>query len=72
MRYLGDNSPATIGVNAGVSELTNTTAYVGFGMWGDRRLPGRVQIVTSGTRTPGSYVPWAGDQKVGIGFEILA
>jgi hypothetical protein len=60
-RYNGDSAPAAIGFSAGTAIISNTTAYVGFGMYGSWRLPGRIQITTSATgttpKTAGVYVP---------------
>ncbi|KAG5668802.1 hypothetical protein PVAND_016727 [Polypedilum vanderplanki] len=63
-RYNLDSAPETNGFLAGNSIINNSPAYVGFGMWGDRRLPGRIQISTVGTRTAGGYVPWGAEQQV--------
>jgi hypothetical protein len=67
-RYNNDAAPATVGFSAGISIVSNTTAYVGFGMYGTWRLPGRVQITTStiGTapKTPGVYVPLTTEHHV--------
>jgi hypothetical protein len=67
-RYNNDAAPATNGLSAGDSIINGAPAYVGFGMYADRRLPGRLQITTTATgttpKTAGVYVPWAIEHQV--------
>ncbi|KAG5667643.1 hypothetical protein PVAND_015617 [Polypedilum vanderplanki] len=66
--YLDDNAPAINGFYAGNSTINNSPVYVGWGDYGDLKLPARIQITTTSTgtlpRTPGGYVSAGAEVQV--------
>ncbi|KAG5666940.1 hypothetical protein PVAND_014945 [Polypedilum vanderplanki] len=77
-RYINDDAPSFIGLNAGNSTKTGTPAYVGQGHFGDIWYPARIQLTNTGTTgtfpyTPGVYISTGGETNVKYGeFLVVA